>query len=128
VTIRAGIEEALVAEDCALLAFSGDPADPTWLDRSAAEALLDARPSANTAPEAATKFLSEVVAASETWQSRLDADAEERAQQLEAAHMRVRDASSAKGLRYRVSPQLPVDVLGIYVYLPAPKPGSGAGQ
>jgi hypothetical protein len=35
------------------------------------------------------------------------------------AHRRVRTAAATKGVRYRVEPQLPPDVLGIYVYLPA---------
>jgi superfamily II DNA or RNA helicase len=128
VTTRAGVEEPLVAEDCGLLAFAGDPANPMWLERGAAEALLDAVPTANTAPEAATGFLSEVITASAAWQPKLDADAAEHAQQLEEAHRRVRDAAGAKGVRYRVTPQLPVDVLGIYVYLPAPKATSAASS
>lgn len=127
VTIRAGVEDPVVAEDCALLAFTGDPATPKWLDQTAAEALLDALPSANTAPEAASGFLAEVEAASAAWQEQLEADAAGRAQQLEAAHRRVRDASGGKG-RYRVTAQLPVDVLGIYVYLPAPNVASGSGR
>src|SRR5262249_44024938 len=120
-------EEPLVAEDCALLAFTGDPATPTWLDDGAAEALLDAQPSGNIAPEAARDFLAEVVVAGEAWQTRLDQHAAELAQDLEDAHRRVRDAARAKGVRYRVTPQLPVDVLGIYVYLPARKAMSAAG-
>ena len=34
------------------------------------------------------------------------------------AHTRVREASHVTGVRYRVEPHLPVDVLGIYVLLP----------
>ncbi|MBW1933629.1 MAG: hypothetical protein JRI96_18750 [Deltaproteobacteria bacterium] len=34
------------------------------------------------------------------------------------AHRRVRTAARRKGIRYRVEPHLPPDVLGIYVYLP----------
>jgi hypothetical protein len=41
-----------------------------------------------------------------------------RADELLAAHERVRDAARQKGVRYKVAPQQPVDVLGIYIYLP----------
>jgi hypothetical protein len=49
----------------------------------------------------------------------LEAEAERRAKQLLDAHRRVRTASQQKGIRYRVVPNLPPDVLGIYVYLPS---------
>ena len=38
--------------------------------------------------------------------------------ELLEAHQRVRRASKIRKVRYRVEPQLPPDVLGIYVYLP----------
>ena len=44
--------------------------------------------------------------------------ARERGEELLAAHRRVRDAAQQRGVRYRVEPQLPLDVLGIYIYLP----------
>jgi hypothetical protein len=42
-----------------------------------------------------------------------------RSDELLADHRRVRDASDAKGIRYEVRPCLPVDVVGIYVLVPA---------
>ena len=44
--------------------------------------------------------------------------ASERAQALLADHRRIREASDARGLRYEVVPALPVDVIGVYVFLP----------
>ncbi|HQD81256.1 MAG TPA: hypothetical protein PK003_10525, partial [Bacillota bacterium] len=44
--------------------------------------------------------------------------AQQRAEGLLAAHRRVRSAARMKGVRYRVQPRLPADILGIYVYLP----------
>jgi hypothetical protein len=41
----------------------------------------------------------------------------ERAEELREAHRRVRKAASLSLMRLRVEPQLPPDVLGIYVYL-----------
>ena len=37
------------------------------------------------------------------------------------AYTRVREAGRVTGVRYRVEPHLPVDVLGIYVLLPVPQ-------
>jgi hypothetical protein len=45
--------------------------------------------------------------------------AHENAARILAAHERVREATKARGVRNRVEPKLPVDVLGVYVYLPA---------
>ena len=45
--------------------------------------------------------------------------ATERAKTLLAIHRQLRDETRVKGLRYDVRAQLPVDVIGIYVLLPA---------
>lgn len=44
--------------------------------------------------------------------------ARENAARILTAHERVREAVKAKGVRHRVERKLPVDVLGVYVYLP----------
>jgi hypothetical protein len=46
--------------------------------------------------------------------------AKQRAIQLLDDHKRVREASETKFLKYEVTPCLPVDVIGLYVLLPAP--------
>jgi len=48
----------------------------------------------------------------------LEQVAHERGEELLNAHRRVRAAAQIRGVRYRVEPQLPVDVLGVYMYLP----------
>ena len=48
----------------------------------------------------------------------LDAAAETRGQQQLEAHCRVTGAARMKGIQYAVQPQLPPDVLGIFVLLP----------
>jgi len=118
VTTRDGEEQPMLAEDCAVLAFSGAPDSPTWLDGDQVESLLSADPSGNVHPGQASEFLRQVVAHAPSWTQRLDDDAQTRADELHAAHVRVRDAANQKGVRYKVTPQRPVDVLGIYVYLP----------
>ena len=61
VTTQAGRENPLLAEDCQVLAFSGSPQNAEWLDQSEAEALLQAAPDANIAPEQAAEFIRRVV-------------------------------------------------------------------
>jgi superfamily II DNA or RNA helicase len=121
VTVRRGEEEPLVAEDAAIVAFEGDPTQPRWLDAPSAESLVHAAPSGNVSVPEATEFVSEVLAAAETWRPHLDDEAEARAAVLHDAHERVREAARQRGVRYRVTPQLPADVLGVYIFLPSKK-------
>ena len=49
---------------------------------------------------------------------KLIALAKERGEALLEAHRRVRKATRATGTSQRIEPKLPVDVLGVFVYLP----------
>jgi hypothetical protein len=108
-----------LAEECRLLAFTGPPTRPEWLDDAAAEALLNAEPDANIHPEQASTFVRRVVEGVDALRARIDAEARQRAETLLDAHRRVRAAANMRGVSYRVEPQLPPDILGIFVYLPA---------
>ena len=44
--------------------------------------------------------------------------AHEQARRLLTDHRRIREASDARGLRYDVVPTLPVDKIGVYVFMP----------
>jgi superfamily II DNA or RNA helicase len=119
VTIRGAEEQALLAEDCQLLAFAGSPTNAEWInDSQAIEALTEALSEANVYPEQARTFLSRIIDEFDELQPHLNQVAQERGEELLAAHRRVRAAAQARGIRYRVEPQLPLDVLGVYVYLP----------
>ena len=48
-----------------------------------------------------------------------EAIAEKRARELLDDHRRVREAGDASGVRYSVTPALPVDIIGIYVLMPS---------
>jgi hypothetical protein len=48
----------------------------------------------------------------------LERFAMERAETLRAAHDRIRAEAHITGVQTEVAPKLPVDVLGIYIYLP----------
>jgi superfamily II DNA or RNA helicase len=108
----------LLAEECQIMGFEGDPNAPTWLPPERAEELLSATPDANIGPDQAQSFVGRVVDAMPSLAVGLEELATERATSLLAIHRKLRDESRIKGLRYDVRPQLPVDVLGIYVLLP----------
>jgi hypothetical protein len=118
VTRRGNDELAQLAEESRLLAFEGPPGDAAWLDETAAEALLHAEPDANILHAQAVTFVQRVVEGFESLQPHLDEAARRRADTLYEAHRRVRTAARMRGVNYQVKPQLPPDVLGIFVYLP----------
>ena len=112
-------QRPLLAEDCALMAFEGAPAEARWLDEAAAEGLLEAAPAGNVDPGQAAYFLRQVVEGLDGLAPTLEAEAKRRASELLETHRRVRVQAGAAGGGTRVEPHLPPDVLGIYVYLPA---------
>jgi superfamily II DNA or RNA helicase len=120
VTTSGGEERPLLAEDSGLLAFTGSPSSPTWLSPAAASSLLRAAPTANVNAGQASDVVGEVVAGVADLRPSVDDDARRRADELLAAHQRVRQAARQRGVRFRVEPQLPPDLLGVYVFLPGP--------
>ncbi|MDP8236008.1 MAG: helicase-related protein, partial [Candidatus Erginobacter occultus] len=112
-------EKNQLAEECLLLAFEGSPAAAQWLEPEAAEALLQAEPITNIYDEQARTFVSRVVEQYDDLLPHLGEEAAHRAQVLLDAHSRVRVAARVTGVKYEVKPQLPPDILGIYIYLPA---------
>jgi superfamily II DNA or RNA helicase len=118
-TQRGKPESTLLAEDCQVLPFQGAPANARWLDDKALiERLLEARPDGNIYEDQARQFLTRLLADIEQLRPHLNEVAEQRAQELATAHRRVRQAAQARGLQSRVEPQLPIDILGVYIYLP----------
>lgn len=61
--------------------------------------------------------MGKVVEATAALTPHLDTFAAEWARALLAVHRQLRDESRIKGLKYDVRPQLPADVLGVYVLL-----------
>ncbi|GCE08142.1 helicase-related protein [Dictyobacter aurantiacus] len=119
VTRQAGEERILLAEDCQILAFSGAPHNASWIDDPATiNALVEARPEANTLPEQARNLLRQVIDAIPTLQPHLQEAAAQRGNELREAHRRVRSAAQMRGIRYEVKSEFAPDILGIYVYLP----------
>ena len=111
-------EQPLLAEDCQMVAFAGPPTAPEWLDRQVAEELARATPEANIHPDQAAEFIRRVNSDIAAVAPHLREFAIQRGEELLAAHTRVRTAARMQGVRHRVEPQLPPDILGVYVYLP----------
>ena len=112
-------ERALLAEDWQLLAYRGSPESPEWLTDEEAEGLLLAKPAANIAADLAQRQLEPVLAGLNSQEAQLADVARKRGDELLEAHKRVRRATRATGISQRIEPKLPVDILGVYLYLPA---------
>ncbi|MHB1462504.1 MAG: helicase-related protein [Armatimonadota bacterium] len=124
VTHKEKKQNPLLAEDCRLLAFEGSTENAQWLDDDRVEAIFKAMPDSNIAPDAAREFVGKAINGFDNLLPHLNHVAKDRAEVLLDAHRRVRTASGQKGIKYQVIPNLPPDVLGIYVYLPAAAGGS----
>jgi superfamily II DNA or RNA helicase len=119
ITTRNNMETPLLAEDCQVLAFAGSPEKAEWQDQATAEKLLLLLPEMNIQPDQATDFVRKVEDGFELLRHHVEDVARQHGEELLDAHQRVRRASKIRSVQYRVEPQLPPDVLGIYVYLPA---------
>jgi superfamily II DNA or RNA helicase len=111
--------QPLLAEDARVLAFTGAPHEPTWLDVDQAEALFAARPEANVGQDQAAAFVRRTLDGWEHLEAHLHDVAHGLTEQLLDQHRRVRDAARRKGVRFEAEPHLPPDVLGMYVLLPS---------
>jgi superfamily II DNA or RNA helicase len=118
VTRRGGEEKPLLAEDWQLMAFSGPPTAPEWLSDEQAEALLLARPDTNIAADLARPHLERVLVEMSALETAFADLARKSGDALLDAHRRVRRATRTTGVSQHIEPQLPVDILGAYVYLP----------
>jgi superfamily II DNA or RNA helicase len=113
---RRGRTRQLMAEETVTLGVRGR-ASPRWLTEDEAAPLLDARPSANLDPTAATHELRLALSFLGAERTVLERLATDRANALLADHRRVREAARDIG-QYAVRASLPVDVLGVFVLLP----------
>jgi superfamily II DNA or RNA helicase len=98
----------------------GVPADETMplLEDAAARALMAAEPARNMPPPLRDQHIQRSLGQLDTLQPTLEALARKRAQLLLDDHRRVREAAQGRG-EYRVTPSLPVDVMGVFVLIPA---------
>ena len=104
-----------------LAGFSGAAGQADWLPQDTLEALMTAVPEGNVPKEQGSDFVKRIVSDFDLVRPKLKELVEEKGEAILAAHKRVREATTKKGsgISYSVIPQLPVDILGIYVFLPA---------
>ncbi|NOZ28511.1 MAG: DEAD/DEAH box helicase [Chloroflexi bacterium] len=108
-----------LAEECLVCGFSGRPGKLEWLSESEALCLLsEAQPRANVSSAERVEWLTEALSWLEDLTPDINGLAEQRAKRLLEAHHRVRKITREG--RLTVEPQLPAEVLGIYVLLPVP--------
>jgi hypothetical protein len=116
--IRGRRDRLLLAEEACALAFIGDSENPAHEDESA-RALLEAQASGNLADIARDRLVEQGrKRVSSLLDGPIAAYARSRATQLGEDHARVRVAI-AGAPRVDVEPVLPVDVIGLYVLVPA---------
>jgi superfamily II DNA or RNA helicase len=120
ITTKKGARETSnLIEECAMIGFRGAAAKAEWLAKDEVEALLAALPAQNITPEQAADFIENVESNFSRLIPQIEKEGHERAEKLLISHRRLRDEANIKGVTYKISPKLPADILGIYLYLPA---------
>ena len=109
--------KSLLAEECLGVAVEGANA-PERLTEDDALSLLSLEPGRNMEDGQKTRLIGQTLDSIHALESTFERIARERAQELLADHRRIREASEARGLRYNVIPALPVDKIGVYVFMP----------
>lgn len=107
----------LLCEETVTFALE-DSEPPQQRDEADARALMSAEPARNMPAALRDRHLQQALDQLPGWQARLESLAGERAQALLEDHRRVRAAGRSGG-DYRVTASLPVDVMGLYVLVPA---------
>lgn len=117
-TVTRGSQTRLMlCEETVAVSAAGEDAVAS-LPTDQAQALLGMDATRNMPAVIRDRHLQQALDAIPGWQPQLEAVARERAQTLLQDHRRVREAADAKGT-YQVTASLPVDVMGVYVLVPA---------
>ena len=109
--------KSLLTEECLGVAVRGGN-DPELLPEEDALSLLSLEPGRNMEDGQKTRLIGQALDATSALEDTFTSLAHERAQELLEDHRRIREASDARGLRYDVTPALPVDKIGVYVFMP----------
>lgn len=111
----------VVAEDAKVVGFRGSPTSPNWLSEAEVSELLQAAPDGNIPADQARDLATSVIDRIESILPTLNSAADEAAANLLESHRRVRAGAGAARRGLDVRAQTPVDVLGVYVYMPVPQ-------
>ncbi len=109
---------SLLAEECLVRSFTGTPDRPQWLSQADSLDLFNrATPTGDIDYPDKQAWVEKVLNRLEDLTPALTAIAQERAEALLLSHKRVRQLTK-EGTFRTVEPQLPMDVLGVYILLP----------
>jgi len=115
---RDGNARPLLAEEVMTAAFEGAPNRATWLDDADLTTLYRAQPKGNIPADLARDHLQRILEGLSILTPELEERAHRRADHLLESHRRVRKASGARQRALRVDTHTPLDLLGVYLYLP----------
>lgn len=115
-----GLSKSLLAEECLGVAVRGTAA-PEMLNETDALALLSLESGRNMEDGQKIRLIRQALDAIPSLEPKFDAIARRRAEELLGDHRRIREASDARGIRYAVTPALPVEKVGVYVLMPMVK-------
>lgn len=111
------LSKSLLAEECLVVTANGSDSIEVSTDEEALSLLL-LEPSRNMPQGQKSHQIRQVLNGLPNLEDAFEDIAKDRAENLLSDHLSVRDASGIRGLRYSVVPVLPVDTIGIYVFLP----------
>jgi hypothetical protein len=112
-------QQSLLAEECLVTGFTGPPSAPVWLDPTEATELFQRAEPTGDLPIAMKRLeIAELLNRLEEFREELEDNAASRANALAQSYRRVREIT--KEGQIRVKPQLPMDILGLYVLQPKP--------
>jgi hypothetical protein len=110
-------QTTLLAEECAVIGFTGSPSDPKWLEvEIASELLQQAKPVSDSPKALKLDEIGELLEDISELKGDLEDFARERSQKLSQSHRRVRTITKEGAIQ--VKPQLPMDILGIFILQP----------
>jgi superfamily II DNA or RNA helicase len=117
---RTGGREMLAEESLVLGWRWGDDDELQLLPDDEVQRLLDAGPTAIITDAHRQRAIRRALADEPRWRPLIDQRAQMRAEEVLESHRRVRDVAELTGAgRLSAEPMLPVDILGLYVFLPA---------
>jgi len=116
-TIRRRTEKLILCEEAVTIAAEAG-GKLHALDGDATRKLLSAEPARNMPGPVRERHVTDALAGLDGWRKTIEELAAERAQALLSDHRRVRAAADATGT-FQIKPTLPVDVIGLFVLVPA---------
>ena len=114
---RDGKRREMLAEESVTVLIEGNQ-PPRKLSTQEAVDLFNLEPTQNTLPDVRERAVRQALDRLHEQQPMLDQIARDHGQQLLQDHRRVRDSERDGRGNFQVNPQLPADILGVYVMMP----------